>query len=291
MTEPQAKIPDSSALEHEFFQREPGAPLPADYVDPELQRLPVARRGSQAWLLWVVAALGVFLGVQYLPELRYFLSPGEPLELGLLEELQHDERYVQNGQIALPSNRLVALEGIPERRSVADETIFYKLVGAHIYVEDIGGNAAPRLLRNLGGMPDPEAESYRATFARPGRLVAFEDLSRRYRSVVSYYSESYGIEFCGYEPSADVRAFRNNVISRIRLTLRDELGRDPTDEELNERLGPHGGCQRGYILMAGRLPSSYWWVPVAYVGLLLLVGFCLWQIVRSFTRDRSATRR
>lgn len=293
MTNPAAPppIPESHELEHEFFERDPGAPMPRDWVDPELENLPVARGGGQTPLLVLVTLLGLFLALQYRSELLYFFTPNEPVELAAAEELQLDERWAPGGALMLPSNRYVNIEGIPERRSVSDDSVFYKLVGAQIYVETHETGEGPRLLRNLDTMPDPAAESYRQLHIEPGRLIAFENISRRYHMVVSYYSHSYGIEFCGHEPSTDVRAFRNNIRSGIRLMMADELGRDPTEAEVDERMGREARCQRGYLLMSGAAPSDYWWVPVAYGALLVLLGFSIRQIVRSLRASRAAGRR
>lgn len=282
-------IPDASLLEHEFFQREPGAPRPADWVDPELERLPVSRGSSGSSLLLLVTAVGVFLGSQYVSELTYFFSSRTPVDLGAIEEIRLNPEWMAGGRLTLPSNRYVALEGIPERRSVADDSTFYKLIGAHIYVETRGDEGSRVIAAE--DIVDPDAESYRAAHNEPGRLIAFEDLSSRYNSVVKFYSDSYGIAFCGHEPSPEVRAFRNNVRSRGELELRDTLGREPTADELAAHLGPESDCTRGYLLISGHSPQSYLGILTAWIGLLVMVGFSVWRLVRTLGGGLARGRR
>jgi len=279
----------ASDYEREFFASlDGGAPVPDDYVDPDLERLGGDPGHAQVIMLGMLAAFAIFLATQYLGELRYYFSPTEPIDLGEIDEISLRDDLFEEGMLTLPSNRYVSLVGITERRSHARKRIFYKLVGAHIYVQSDEVDERPRILRHESLTVSPTEESYRAIHETPGRLIAFEDLPGRYQGVVRHYGDNYRTHFCGYEPSAEVRAYMLATRGRVEMTLLDELGRPPTPEELDDRLGPTNRCQHGYLVISGMAPRDYAYVLYIYAALGLVLIGCLVFMVRWFRASRAA---
>lgn len=279
---------------HEFFddvRQAAGTPVPEDWVDPELEKLkPRNPIFAQPIVLIVVTLLAGWLATQYVTELQYFLSPSEALDLGRAEEIRLDDDLMQDGRLVLPSNRFVHIEGLIEGRSGAREKTFYKLIGAHIFVEAENVDDRPRILRNVPEMPDRATQSLQDLHDGSGRLLAFEDLPSRYHTVVTYYSNFSRTWFCGFDPSPELQAYHNNLRGRVELEFMDENGRRPTDEELAERVGDRTDCQNAYLLLADTAPKSYWYYPALYLALLSIVVGGVFFLVKTWrTGDESAS--
>ena len=288
---------ETSDFEKRFFggegDLEPGAPLPDDYVDPELLSLDAETSFSQMLLVLLVAGLAAVLAWQYKADLAYVFSPNEPMELGHAEELQFDGAVMVGGNLELPNNRYVAVDGLAEWPVTAGNLSFYKLLGAHIYVQ----------LNTRAEEVEPEPEtrpalqwsedSFRPIHDEPGRLVPFRDLPQRYESMIDFYSNNYAVHYCGFEPSQEYRRFLNNQRGRVELILLDELGRQPSEEEIEERLGPLGTCQEAYLLVAGVSPSSYRYFIAVYAVLALILLGSLWLVGKRMleARKRAAAAR
>jgi hypothetical protein len=239
------------------------------FVDPELERMGRPPEFLQPLLLLVVAAFACFLGYEYVDELAYSFSDSDPITLGAAEELPQNVAWMQDGQLMLPSNRYVSVDGAAERRSASDRYVYYKLLGSQIYVQTEPETMGREVNGEWDFRPERGREDYREIRAGGGRLVAFEDLPKRYEGILQYYSEGYQLEFCGFEPSPTLR---NHLVTlRLRTTeqLREELGREPTDDEINDRLGRAAECQRAYLLFAGVEPADYRY----FIGLFALLGF------------------
>ena len=277
---------DGDPFEHAFFaevRHTGGQPVPDDWVDPELEKLkPRNPIFAQPLVLIVVTLLAGWLATQYVSELQYFLSPSEPLDLGRAEEIRLDERWMQDGRLTLPSNRYVEIEGLIEGRSGAREKVFYKLIGAHIFVEAENVDDRPRILRNVPQMPDRSTQSLQDMHSGGGRLMAMDALPSRYHTVVTYYSNFSRTWFCGFEPSAELQAYHNNLRGRVELEFMDENGRRPTDEELAEAIGHRTDCQNAYLLLADTTPRTYWYYPALYLALLGIVGGGVFFLVKTW---------
>lgn len=260
-----------------------GAPVPEDYVDPELVELGEAEdRIGFTGVLLLVVAFALFVGAQYTSELAYFFTPGDAIDLneGSDDELMLGPGFVVDGQLAVPSNRFVSVVGVLERRSASEEHTFHKLVGNHVYVEQEIIDDRPRILQGTPLPEEPGADSYRGTYEGTGRIIAFEDLPRRYARFVEFYSDSYQVAFCGYEPSPELAQYfrRLRVDAEFRLT--ESLERTPTDEELADELGGATDCQQGYLLIAHRDPRSYGIFVLIYLVIVSITGGAGWLLAR-----------
>lgn len=260
-----------------------GAPVPDDYVDPELVELGDSEdRIGFTGVLLLVVAFALFVGAQYTSELAYVFTSGDPIDLnaGAEDELMVGPSFLDDGQLAIPSNRYVQTVGVLERRSASEERTFHKLVGNHIYVEQEIIDDRPRILQGTPLPEEPGADSYRGTFEGTGRLIAFQDLPRRYERFVDFYSDSYQVAFCGYEPSAELALYfrRLRVDAEYRLT--ESLGRAPTDAEIEEELGGVTTCQQGYLLVAHRDPRSYAIFVLIYAVIVLITGGAAFLLYR-----------
>ena len=267
-----------------------GAPVPDSYVDPQLVSMdePEDRVGLAAVLV-LVAAFAAFVGAQYTSELAYVFTSGVPIALneGSPDEYMVAPTFFDDTQLVVPSNRLVSVVGILERRSRSDDRIFHKLVGSHIYVEREFVDDRPRVLQGTPIREEPGADSYRATYEGIGRVIAFENLPKRYERFIEFYSDSYQVAFCWFEPSADLALHFRRITSEAEFALRDELGRTPSREEVAERLNGATSCQNGYLLIAERDPSSYriFLAIYAVIGAILIGAVTLlWRRFRPSER-------
>lgn len=270
--------PPLSDLEREFFDKmmAGGQPIPDDFVDPELEMLQPNEDLAVArpMLLLMVMAFAVFLMSQYTNEFFYAFTSNDAIELGAVEELRFSEEWFDS-TYQLPSNRYVALTGIPEAASGSGSRAFYHLLGSTIVVEDVAANAemAPEL-ENVNAREQTLSNSYHMLHEAPGRLIAFADLGRSYAEVIVWYSNVTKTHYCGYEPSEELRQHFNTLRGQAEAELYDELGRRPNDEEVDERLGGRDRCQEGYLLVANKAPRDYWFFPLIYavLGLITLVS-------------------
>jgi hypothetical protein len=260
----------NSTFEDQFF----GNAINPDGIDPELARL----AGGPSWvtpgLLVLVLVFTGYLAWSSFADLKYALSPSEPLELGRVEEWGTLTEMPQ-----LLSHRYASLEGITHRRSVSGDRVFFKLIGDHVYVERYEIDDRPRLLRGTPRTPSVDTE-VRQTHTEPGRLVAFEDLDARYEPFVQYYSNGYGVEFCGFTPNDNVRIQLNSERQRAELQLAEELGHRPSAAEFAEANGDEFECQHGWLLMSGQSPRSMRWLIGLYVVFTGIIAGCLWFLYR-----------
>lgn len=261
-----------------------GAPVPDDFVDPELAAVDSGAEWGQRAVLVMVAAFAVFLAVQYVAELRYWMSDRTPMELneGADESLWIGPRYVgEDGRLQIPSNRFAHVEGIPQRKSISADREYFNLIGSSLYVERVVEDDRPRILRGQPMSVPRGQESIRPLYDGAGRVVAFEDLPRRYQGLIQFYSDSYQVEFCGFEPSAELRSHQVRLERQAELALTESLGRAPTEEEVLERAGASVRCQHGYLLLDGQSPQSFNYVPLMYAVFVVSVLGSAFFLLRS----------
>lgn len=267
-----------------------GAPIPDDFVDDSLVELGETDRVGQLAVLLLVAAFAAFLGTQYLSELRYAFTPAEAelLNAGADDPLKVGPAfYSEAGALTLPTNRHAQVQGIMERRSVSDDRIFHKLVGAHVYVELERVDDRPRILQGQPMPVERGTESVRGIYEGTGRLLAFEDLPKRYERLIDFYSEGYQVWFCGFERSDELFAFHQRMESEARYAFRTEHGRDATATELAEELGGRTECQQGYLLQDAKTPASHRVYVGIYAALAVILLGSLALLMRVFGRRES----
>lgn len=268
-----------------------GAPVPDDFVDDELVNMDSADAWGQPMVLALLATFALILAFQYTSDLRFFFTSRTAVDLnaGTDDEYTIADSWSASGDLVLPSNRYVAVSGISERKSVARDRLFYKLVGAQIYVERVVIDERPRILR---GQPIPVErgqESIRPLHDEPGRLIAFSDLPKRYSRLIQFYSDNYRVHFCGFEPSDLLAQYQYRIRQEASRDLELELGRTPTDEEISARAGPGATCQSGYLLLSGDSPADYWFFPLLYLAFGLIMfgsAFFAARRLRSGSEDR-----
>ena len=274
-----------SLVDDEWFLA--GAPVPEDFVDQDLVELDASADFGQLGIMILIAAFAIFLASQYTLEAKYFFSEREPIALndGSIDEMfVGPEFFDEEGELSLPSNRFVEVTGIPNRRSVSGDREFYGLVGAQIYVERRVEDDRPRILQDAPREVERGMESVREAHEGTGRIIAFQDLPRRYEDFVEFYSESYRTVFCGFEPSADLRSYQVRIRREAELELTESLGRTPTEEEIRDRAGPAAACQNAYLLIDAQDPKDFWLYPLAYVAFVLVIGVSGGLLIRRFRR-------
>ena len=108
-----------------------GAPVPDDYVDPQLASL--TRRPSvlQLILVLVVMAFGCFVAYTLRGDAAYYFSSSEPHELGAAEDLSVTLESEPDYLSRLGSNVYVRVTGIPQRRAVSGESQFAQRNSGH----------------------------------------------------------------------------------------------------------------------------------------------------------------
>ena len=272
-----------SLADDEWFQS--GAPVPDDFVDQDLVELDAGADFGQLGIMVMIAAFAIFLAGQYTLEAKYFFSEKEPIALnaGSADEMfVGPEFFDEEGELVLPSNRFVEVTGIPNRRSVSGDREFYGLVGSEIYVERRVEDDRPRILQDAPREVERGMESARLIHEGTGRIIAFEDLPRRYEDFIEFYSDSYRTVFCGFEPSADLRSYQLRVRREAELQLTESLGREPTEEEIREHAGPAAACRDAYLLISDQDPKDFWLYPLAYVAFLLVIGVSGGLLYRRF---------
>lgn len=261
-----------------------------DYeVDPELVALAEAPNPWTPLLLLLVAIVAAYLGAQYLGDARYALqSSSRYTTLGDVEFWgTSNDRFV-DGQLVLPSNRYVHIEGVSQRRAALGGLGYTKLVGVPVFAE------VSRELLN-----DPSRSSTvgdylavggdRHTVGLPGRLVPFDQLPRRYEGITRYLAKAFEMNLCGVEGDPDLlRALRAERDRQI-LGLNERLGRVASRAEIAREIGPE--CERAWLYQEGRAPKDhrgYLYIFV-FLGLVsaLSVGLAIrWMVVfRVWERD------
>lgn len=261
-----------------------GAPVPDDFIDPELSAGDDGGAGlGQGIILLLVAAFALLLAVQYTLELRYFFTPRTPIALneGADEDIFIGPEWEdESGNLAIPSNRYAEVSAIPQRRSLSGDREFFALVGTELYVERRIEDDRPRVLQGTPRPVERGQESARAAYEGAGRVVSFRDLPRRYSRFIRYYSDSYRVHFCGFEPSEELRSYQFRMRRQAEDELLERLGRAPTEAEIRERTGAAGYCQEGYLLIDGEAPSDFWFYPLFYLAFLAIIAGAVFFVAR-----------
>lgn len=262
-----------------------GAPIADDFVDESLVELGETDRVGQLAVLVLVAAFAAFLATQYTAELRYAFTPSEPEDLneGADDALKLGPAYfAESGELTLPTNRFVRVDGIRERRSVSDDRVFHKLVGAQLYVEEERVDERPRILQGQPMPVERGTESVRPVYEGGGRVVAFRDLPQRYERLIEFYSDAYQTWFCDFERSDELFAFHQRLESEARFAFRTNNGRDATPDELAAALRGRTSCHEAYLLQDAKTPETHRVFIGIYAALALILLGSLGLLVRSF---------
>lgn len=282
---------DSKQAEADFFGD--GTPLGDDYVDPDLVRL--ALRPSVVELVLVLVIMAALGGYAYLfrADFLYYFANDEPIELGPVNAWSERLAEDPDALMSVGSNVYVSLSGIPARGSETDELQWSQLVGAPIFVERPNENAdQDPILRNVTTRPRVGPFSERASRSQrfyvdgAGRLLHFSEA--RADNVVAYYTNGYGMWFCGEELPPEVVQFRRMMREELATDMREELGRAPSDEEVQQRFDADFACVQGFLFQLGDAPDDYLAYVVIYgiFGLLELLGAA--YVARWFVRLRRA---
>lgn len=136
-----------------------------------------------------IVLLGVWLLMDWQPELSFYFQGNEPVSLGTATEFSTGKKVPD---LSKHHNEVVSVSGIPVRQSKSSEYDFFKLVGAHIYVQRAAG-AKQITNEGDGSRRDPHA---RIRFEGKGRFLAFDKLTDHYSGVLEYYEKNYGTDFC-----------------------------------------------------------------------------------------------
>ena len=269
---------------------EPGEPVPDNYVDPALLTLGKGNSFGQLLLLLLVCLFSALMLSQYIDDVKYTLSDSTAIALGMTDALQNSE-FFDEGHLLVESNRYVTVEGAESQVSFANETRFFKLLGAQVYVEERVEREGTRLVNALTDAPRGE-ESFQAYYEGGGRLIAFRDLSSRYKSLIEFYSTNYGIYFCGYDISPELERYLHNREGRVRLHLSDELGRTPTEAEFQEAMGGATSCQEAYLVLSDVTPKNQRFM-LGIFGLLAVIvmgtAFRLFRLLWNFSRKQDSS--
>ncbi|MCA9564680.1 MAG: hypothetical protein KC561_14390 [Myxococcales bacterium] len=235
-----------------------GEPVPDDYVDPELLRLASRPSGIELTLWALVMAFAAFLFVVFAPEITYYFADSEPVEIGevidLGARLNEDPDYLQS----VGSNVYVSLSGVPSRRAERGDLMFAQLVGAPIFLEQEHERAGlPPYLRDLPRTQGPN-DGHRERFyvEGPGRLIQFNDLGSRYQTLIDFYAQGYGYWFCG-EPETYDEQYVRLIRQEQADALRESLGREPNEQELDQAVDERYHCENGYLFQAGVAPKDH----------------------------------
>ena len=232
--------------------------------------LDVPRRGEEveralAWLPLVLALalLGVTAWITswVWPSLSYFRASSEALPLGVVDGWGDREELWREGELVLPSGVYASFEGIGHLRTRVDGRglgggdeiqAFYKVIGAPVFVErrEVPSERPPVPLG-----PADEMHDGHPWLAVNGRLMAFEDLPRRYRRVVAWYSRALRVPFCGHDTLDAIERVWSLERERFRRQFRLDQGRDPTPAEMRAQ-GVEPSCVRAYLLVADETPAS-----------------------------------
>lgn len=277
-------------IEDEWL-REGGAPLPDDWVDEELAGgKPLFSMSLILMLTLLLTSVGM-TSVLW-DDLTYVLSSSTPIELGELTEW--GERQEANDPVLadLPDNRLVSIAGIGHRRAEVESsssssdkpvTAYYKAIGAPMLIER---SEAPR--PDLHTRQRERAEDYRPYLEGEGRLRRLEHLPRRYRSLSIYYSRELRTVFCGAPTDPAVIDYIERQRTDARRVLRSELGREPTEDELQTLGMAPPECVYGSLVVLGSTPATMRSRALLWV---LLVTLTALMLVRQLVlRSRAAKR-
>lgn len=270
-----------SPEEERFFDLEPGAPVPDDYVDPELEMIVTPPSMLQPILLVLIILFAGYLLSEFWSEARYALSSDEPVVIGDVVRLQPGD----DGHYQLPDNRYATLSGITQRRAAVAGRGYAKLAGAPIIAE-VSREAIADAPTDITFGELVERGGDRYVVSEPGRLVAFSTLPRRYRSILRYLATGFEERYCGVDLAPDldraIRVSRQEAIASLQQTRDEPL----TEAQITAELGPE--CKEAWLYQEGAEPQSFRryvvYVAVFSAAILAsLLGLVFW--VRRFRRS------
>ncbi|MGM0557931.1 MAG: hypothetical protein ACQEVA_16210 [Myxococcota bacterium] len=210
-------------------------------IDPELLELAEPRRRKSILrpiLFVAVIWFGISIISDWRPELEYFMSSSEPVEIGSVQDFPEKRAEDEGWKPELPHNRYVAIEGIPSRRAESERYRFFKLIGGDIFVEVPKDGEQDPYEDMKEKAPDPTRND-RSYYRGAGRALQMSDVSDRYNGVRSFYLKNYNIRLCGGSEKF---------------------------QELASKMVPD--CTEGWLIQGTRTPGSFWW----YAALAGLIG-------------------
>lgn len=282
-----------------------------DEVDEELVALANEQRSQsilQPILFMAVIALGVWVISDWWPDIEYFFSARQSVEVGSVTDFASKRAKDPDWEPDLPNNRYVSLSGVPTRRSNSKKYRYFKLIGSNIFVEQPRENAPDETggSGNVGDLDEP-ARSFRnlrsglgpdrTYFEGKGRLMKFSKMPQRYQGVRDYYRKNYGTRFCDRLSEQEIQRLRDVRRDAIIGTWKDryeeatpeerkkrDLKRQPSEEEIRKILQRDPVCVDAYLLRSTVSPSDNWWylLIAGLFGLFMLVN--AWWLVRWFMR-------
>lgn len=239
-----------SRVEEAFFNGESFS----DEVDPELVALAEAPSPWTPLLLLLIAFAAGFLASQYASDARYAVSSSRFVELGDVQFWTTSDQRVYHGELVIPSNRFARLEGVAQRRAVIGGTGYVKLTGVPVFAE------VPR-----DALDDPSRDQTfgdflayggdRHSVGLPGRLIAFEDLPRRYSGITRYLAKGFELSLCGVQNDPALTSALRAERERSILALTERLGRLPSEAEELAAVGPE--CQKAWLYQEGATPAKH----------------------------------
>ena len=87
---------------------------------------------------------------------------------------------------------------------------------------------------------------------------------------IDFYQNGYNIRFCSREMSGIQLQFVRHLREELRPELEQQLGRLPTEEELDQAADEQFPCQHGFLFQVGRAPGDHLWTLFLF-GFILLV--------------------
>lgn len=275
---------ERSEAEAQFFGRFEG-----EEVDPELVALAHGPNALMPFILLLLSVFAGFLMHQYRYEAAYYFAKPTPTELGDVMTWRSDDPRFERGQLVLPENRYVALEGVTQRRALIAQQGFAKLVGVPVFAEVEAAllHETSETARTVGQLLELGGDRHLVEV--PGRLISFDRLPIRYNGIASYLSRVFEVEICGVQADPDlIRALRAERERGI-LQLNESLGRAASEDEIVRTLGPE--CQDAWLFQEGVAPSDHrgyliGFSVLALVLLLSLVFLGVWiKRYRDFYED------
>lgn len=272
------------AREEAFFARSDawdGAPIPDDYVDPEFADLNAAPGLLQAILILLVMGFTLLLAWQYRGELTYAVSSGDAMEVGDVSDFSSESLQ---RTADLPDNRYVSLEGVGVERAVSGAHEYRRLQGSYIYVQ-LNQSVDEEAALNFGEAS--ELRGARQVIGGRGRLIAARLVPAQLRAVFDYYSQHYGVRFCDIKTPAQIVRYRESEREAAIFQFRDDQGRDPTEAELRQEIGPD--CHQAFLLQLDRAPADFRIYIALYAGFAIVLIVSMLLLARWVRRIRETS--
>jgi hypothetical protein len=276
-------------------------------IDPELREMAGQRpEGSvlRPVIFVAVMALGLWIYADWRPELQYFFSAWEPVQLGdMTTEFPHDEvgDPTDDEPGVLPHNRYVHLTGITEPgiEPEGGGFVFFMLRGAPVYVmaPKEGGGGRKEMIQAAKKMTlaDLQNAGQSQAINMKGRLIDLSRMPKRFGGFKRFFGKKFGVDFCSVFTDAEIerRRERRREVVRERLRLESTASPDEkaggkqapgrgavTEEAVDRAMASEKICEQGYLLRGAQTPWSFWW----YVAALGLYGVFMlmnaWWLVR-----------